>query len=314
MPPTSPLILALAATALVGLAVATAAAPLLVYSVSLATLGLAHVAVEMRYVEGRFGPRLSRTLIGGLFVLLGAVVLLRLLRTVGMLGADAVPVELGIVAGLTGLVTLDVGLRTGLGAVAGLLALGVTVGAVFAPIPTILLLGVLHNWTPLGFVAEATRGPTRRRWLGWGVVAFVVLPGLLASGVLHDATASLGLQDATVFGTGPLSRQLGAYLPRDWHAETWAVPVFSAIAFAQCMHYAAVLGVLPRFAPQAPSGPLGRPSWSTYLGLVALGTAVLLAGYAGDFGLARQTYGIVAAVHAWVELPLLLLALRPATS
>jgi len=297
------------------LALATAAAPLLVYSITLATLGLAHIAVEMRYVEGRFGPRLSRALVRGFLLLLGAVVVLRILRVAGLLGAEGAPLELVIVAGLVALVTVDLGAAVGPVRRVGALAIGIAavlaIGAGLAPIPTLLLLGVLHNWTPLGFVAEATSGAERRRWLWLGAIAFIALPGLLASGVLHSWTEAWGLRDATVLPTGPLTAQLGAYLPRAMHAERWAIPVFSAITFAQCMHYAAVLGVLPLFAPRAPAGPLTRLSWPVYLGLILLGTLVLLAGYSDDFRSARQVYGIAAAVHAWVELPLLLLALRP---
>ena len=79
------------------------------------------------------------------------------------------------------------------------------------------------------------------------------------------------------------------------------------MVFAQCMHYAAVLHVLPRLVGAPPSGspPSGAPSF--VLATVVL-TLVLLALFAYDFKEGRSWYGLAAAVHAWVELPILLLA------
>ena len=44
---------------------------------------------------------------------------------------------------------------------------------------------------------------------------------------------------------------------------------------------------------------------------VVLLSAVAFVGYAVDFKVARSWYGLAAAVHAWVEVPVLLLALAP---
>jgi hypothetical protein len=43
--------------------------------------------------------------------------------------------------------------------------------------------------------------------------------------------------------------------------------------------------------------------------LVLLTTVLLVVAFASDFPEARRGYGVLAAVHAWLELPILLLAL-----
>jgi hypothetical protein len=44
--------------------------------------------------------------------------------------------------------------------------------------------------------------------------------------------------------------------------------------------------------------------------VVGLAGAVAFVAFVADFAGARAWYGVIAAVHAWVELPVLLLALR----
>ncbi len=301
------------ALGLVALAVLAAAAPLLTYSLSLATFGLAHVAVELRYVEARFRTRLSTHLVAGLALLVGGVMVLRALRL-----ADAraptlrLQAELALVALVSGSITWDLGLRAGLASATAVgVAAAIGLGAALAPIPTLLVLAVLHNWTPVGFVAEAAPAHERPRWLGWGLLAFVVLPALVAAGPLQAVTDAWGLRDWTLLPTSSLAKHLGAFLPRAWHTEPWAPRLFSAVAFAQCMHYAAVLGVLPGLAPTERVGPLTSIPWSTYAALVVAGSLLLGAGWLTDFGTTRSVYSIFASVHAWVELPVLILALAP---
>ena len=43
--------------------------------------------------------------------------------------------------------------------------------------------------------------------------------------------------------------------------------------------------------------------------LLALAGAAGLAGFSGDFAQGRAVYGVFASVHAWLEIPLLVLAL-----
>src|ERR1700754_4763588 len=95
--------LAIAAAVMLGGAVilAAVAAPLLVYSVSLATFGLAHVLSELRYVDRRFGRTLGMSHVAVMSVLLAGAVAARAGGVFGILGpAVAVTLELSCVAAL----------------------------------------------------------------------------------------------------------------------------------------------------------------------------------------------------------------------
>jgi len=179
---------------------------------------------------------------------------------------------------------------------------------------TILVLACLHNWTPLGFLADGLPADERRRGRWLVGVAFIVVPALIATG-LPSRLLGTAWQELTVLPTGSLASNLGAYLPSAVHHTDWAVQAFSAFVFAQCMHYAAVIGVLPRIAPggdgaDAAIGLSRIPGRPWLIGVVIL-SAVGFIGYTADFREARAWYAIIAAVHAWVEVPVLLLALVP---
>jgi len=113
--------------------------------------------------------------------------------------------------------------------------------------------------------------------------------------------------EASLLAAGSLALHLGAYLPASWQGESWALPLFSAAVLLQCLHYAVVIHVLPRLQPDAEASsalPWPRPTVFR-AALVALGALTFLA-FAASFSSARRFYGLLAAVHAWVELPLLL--------
>jgi len=308
--------------ALVALAtVASVSAPLLTYGTTLALFGGAHVATELRFVDRRFGPRLGSGLRWGLVGLLAVVVLLRLGKALSWWKGE-LPLRLElIVVLLLGALVLPVLLRFGGGRAAlavgllGLLALGLAA----APAATILCLAVLHNWTPLGFVAEASPAGSRRRNLGLALLAFLGLPALVATGLPAALLASLGAgwPELRLFDSGPLSRNLGVYLPAAWHEAPWALDLFRAAVLAQCLHYTWVIGVLPRLpSPAGASGPwlgLAEVNGRVFALAVAALSLVGLFGWSQDFHGSRSWYGLVAAVHAWIEVPILLLALVPAT-
>lgn len=291
-------------------------APLLTYSVGLATFGVGHVLWELRYVRQRFGSRVQ----GGLLVWISLCLLANVVVRAGYLveawpGLIGPQTELALIAGLAAAV-VPILWHAGparaavAAAVAGVLVLGLFE----APLLTFVGLSVAHNLTPVGFVAEALSGTQRRRALALCALLFAGVPALIASGVPSAIAASVGMHapDLSVLATGPLTQQLGVYLPRFVHAWPSAPALFSAAVFAQCMHYLAVLHLLPRLKGEALSPPLMDAT--RFLGLTVLLTLVFAAGYAMDFGGARGWYGIMAAVHASLEIPLLLLALMPRAS
>jgi hypothetical protein len=304
-----PLTLASAGVAMALVLVAAVAVPLATYTVALAMFGLAHVVSELRYVDHRFGARLRGGLWIWIVVPVGLAVLVRIASIAGVLQPHTAAVlELALGAALlAGPLRVMQGRRPWVVLVAALLA----AGAVLAPFETLLALAIAHNFTPLAFLADALRGNARRTVLALASIPFVWLPLLIASGLPYEWLADTRLfePDATPFASGPLDLNIGVYVPRGLVSEDAALHLFSAAVFAQCMHYAAVILVLPRLI-----GPAARPlvKWprpALFAGYAAAAAAILLAGFAVDFQVARQVYALPALVHAWIEIPILLLAL-----
>ncbi len=298
-------------------ALAATSAPLLVYSVTLAVFGLPHVLSELRYVSRRFGPDLGERLRLGLLILLGGVLLLRGGRQLGWwTGLAVTRVELLLALSLALLVAPALWRAGGRTRVIGLglLALG-AIGVAISPVHTLFALAISHNWTPVGFLADAFSGARRRGVMLACFVIFLVIPLLIASGLPMHALAQAGLYlpEQSVLPTGPLAGHFGAYLAPDWRDQPWTEAAFQALVYAQCLHYAAVLIVLPRLQ-RAPTGWPARLAEveDARFGVMCVGVALVsLAWYSSDFDGARGFYSLPAGVHAWVELPLLLLALIP---
>lgn len=311
----SPLRSAPLAATLVVAALASVAWPLATYTLTLAAFGLAHVLSELRYVDLRFGPRLGRALAWGIGAALGVIVLVRLSLMAGALGhAVGLVLELGCGLCLVALVLPTLFRARPWAGVVGLcVALALALAIVVDPVAALLAIAVLHNLTPVGFVLEATHGASRRR-AAWACgVVFGVVPLAIALGWLFALVVPLGVvaPEASPLGYGPLQEAMRAYLPVELLAPATALHLFCACVFLQCTHYVAVLLVLPRLLPRGAEGRLRWPGarwWPWVLGA----TVLALVPFAIDFGEARRGYGVLAAVHAWVELPLLLLALQGA--
>lgn len=294
-------------------AMAAAAFPLLVYSTTLAAFGLAHVASELWYVDHRFGRRVRMELVVGAAVLLAAVVVVRLLTMTRVVApADALVIELALVCAL-GALALPTLFRKGAAAAAvGIAVVGaLAFGTMLVPAMTLSLLAIVHNATPVGFLVErAEPGAARVRMAAWCAIAFVAVPLLVASGAIGDVLAMIGIgsHNASVLPTGPLRDHLYVYLPRSLHALEGAPDWFAAVVCAQVLHYGAVIGVLPRLvsAGEVPRAPWPAVKW-VVVGIVALGVG-LFVHFAIAFAEARSIYGLAAGVHAWIEVPVLLLA------
>lgn len=313
------------ALALLALAAATAlvvsAAPLVVYATTLALLGFAHVVVELRYVRDRFAGRLERRLVVAWLVLLGLIVASRvtaLLRVA--LPFDRGVAELALLAALL--------LVTALGAPHGrrlaALALSAPLGTALwmaPPAAALALLAFAHNLTPLGFLAERLRGRAAAPALLVAAVAFLVVPLLLLAGAGDFLLERLALprSDGAFLAIGEVDDHFTAFLPPAWLAEEFAPRLFTAAVYLQCAHYFAVLHVLPRL--QATTGaterdatavPASRPASVAPWRRRAIVAAALLTGAAllllfhRSFPDGRRIYGVAAALHAYLEWPLLL--------
>ncbi|MEQ8762846.1 MAG: hypothetical protein RL885_02895 [Planctomycetota bacterium] len=292
------------------LALVATGAPLLVYSITLAVFGLPHVLVELRYVDERFRLRISRPLLILFGSLLAGIVSLRVMSFTNAASWPFAELELLLVIALVAAAGLAVRGGSIARALSMLTAMTFLAGALLAPLATLVLLAVLHNLTPIGFLAEALRGPERRRALLLCGVAFGVVPLVLLSGAAEALLASfVGIHlDASPFAMGGLHDHLGAFVPATWQSRSFGIRLFTVAAYLQCLHYAVVLYVLPRLSG-ADESESAWPAWSTFRLLVAALAGVFLIGFAVSFGEARAVYGFFAAVHAWVELPILLIAL-----
>jgi hypothetical protein len=284
--------------------VVTVALPLATYTTSLALFGLAHVLSELNYIDRRFRVRLvgARLWIGAPILL---AVVARAAAISGKLPAavDAV-IELGAATMLAAGATWRMPCHRVVGFVVGVI-LGA--GAAAAPFQMLLGLAILHNLTPLGFVAEALRGGRRRRALMLLSIPLVALPLAIATGLPYAAFASMGLgwPEARFLASGPLAFNLGVYVPASLVSSDWALHAFSGAVFAQIMHYAAVILLLPLLAAEAPA----RWSWRGLVAGIAVAGVALAFVFFADYGLARQLYGLAALVHSWIEISVLLLAL-----
>ncbi len=293
--------------------VAVGFAPLATYVLMVAAFGLPHVLSELRYCDERFSARSSLAPLAIVGALVGIIASLRVASTAGALPTYvATLIELGLGAVLA-LVAAWFMRRWRIAGVAVALAFGL--GVVYAPIVTFLVWAWLHNLTPLGFIAEATRGEERRRLLATLSIFFLVVPAIVATGVVHQVMFALtGFNAAdgpSVFGAG--ARPLASFLAPGATVES-DVALFSAAVVAQAMHYVAVILFLPRLITtrvgiaQAPSlAPW--PNWPMFAWGVAGIAAAAFVVYAVDYTTARAAYGVAAAIHAWVELPIFLLAL-----
>lgn len=288
---------------------AVAVAPIAAFVLMISAFGLPHVLYELRYVDERFSARMSPAplaAIGALIALIAAARIANGLHLV--MGNLFLWIELGLGAALALTATALMRQNKPLGALIGA---AFALGAVFAPIPTFLVWAWLHNLTPLGFVAEITEGEERRRWLLMLSIPFFVLPALVATGVFHDLANLLfrvaELQWTSMFGAG--YKPLLSFLPPD----SWDLNLFSAAVVAQSMHYVAVIVLLPRLLRAKQGTPVQTivpwPSWPVFAAAVAAIAAVAFGIYAVSYTDARAAYGVAAAIHAWIELPILLLAI-----
>ncbi len=306
--------LGLAGVAVVATAIAACVVPLWTYALSLALFGLPHVATELRYVDERFGARLRPSTFHGLALLLAAIAVLRAL---GLAGAgdslQRAMVELGLGAALVA-VTLPMLAARGpvFAGAGGALVAAAVLAAWRAPLDAIVVLALLHNLTPVGFLGERLRGAHRRKALFACAAVFAVIPLLIASGIAPAWCERLGfaLLESGPPRVGELELHLGAFVPPAWRSDEVGLDVFRAAAFLQCMHYAVVLHVLPRLGGgEETRGARLRWPKPRRFRIASLWTGALFSvAFAATFTDTRAFYGVFAAVHAWIEIPILLLA------
>jgi hypothetical protein len=295
------------------IAIASISFPLAVYSIGIACFGLTHVLTELRYVNQRFSSRL----VPGLQIIFGllliAVVGTRCLAIGNVLSAEVgLAIELGIV-GLLVLMVLPNLWSSGWSgrlAIFGSMAF-LIFGTWYAPLATILVFALLHNLTPIGFLFERLQGVQRKQAMLICLGAFVLMPVLIMTGLPDRLLSSLGIvfRDMNFFQLPSLFSQLGAYVPPVVQQQAWATHYFCAAVYLQCLHYLVVIGLLPRLGG---GSAMKSPAWLTtnQFNWVLIGLSTMLwVWFTKSFVDARRFYGLIAAIHAWLEIPILLLVL-----
>jgi len=287
-------------------------APLATYTLTLAAFGLPHVLSELRYVDRRFGRRIARHILLAVAILLPAIVAIRASVVFHVISAEhGVPAELGGVAALA-LACARGPVRQK--ALALLIAGALGVATALSPFTTAITLSILHNATPLGFFWQIAPRRARPRVMMLATFALIGLPLLVATGWPREALALLvgTIPAFDPLHAGPLAAHLYVYVPPQFVATHAAIDLFTASVVAQGAHYASVIVVLPlllrRFDPRA----RGLILWPRGLSFAALCGAAVVLGLARSFegfAEARALYGIFASIHAWIEIPVLIVAL-----
>jgi hypothetical protein len=287
------------------------AIPVATYLVLLALFGFAHVLTELRYVDGRFSSRLGPMVLRGILGLVATIAIVRSVVIAGLIPVSlGIGIEIAIGAGLAALAATTAPSRPILVAA---LVLVFTAMAIASPLHALMTMAILHNLTPLGFFAEALPQKEARIVVGGLTIPFLVIPLFIATGLPREAMAAVADVSATwVPLGGPAARHLGAFLPPEAIRTTWAIDAFAGAVFAQIMHYLAVIVVLPRFAKARQLTGETLVPWPRGLALLAtIGglCALLFLYFMLDYGQAKAVYSTFAAIHAWLEVPILLLAL-----
>jgi hypothetical protein len=283
-----------------GSAVGAMAFPFATYAITLATFGLAHVAIELRYIDSRFHHQIDRTLELRLVGLLIAIGWWRYCAICGWLAAEVAHVlELSCGLGLVLLPTQYLGRSNWRSILPGIILSGILgIGIIRDPIATSVILSIGHNLTPIGFILERQVFKNYLALFVCGVV-FCAIPLFICIWQLLHTSAPVNLVTNSVY--------LNAFVASGWQKSAIAYPLFSAAVFLQCMHYTAVIGLFSQWTHDRAPTLLPWLDRRYFYPLIAGISICLLVAYQHDFRLTRSVYGIIASIHAWLEIPLLLL-------
>jgi hypothetical protein len=282
------------------LAALCVALPLATWAVAIAVFGLPHVLFEMRYVAHRFGVRLR-----ALALLIGAPLGIALAARAAGSGRLISPELAGVIELVCGALLALIAVsamrrRRGVGVC---VAAAIVAGAYVSAPLTLLVLSLLHNFTPVALLADAAP-EGRKAAAAARAAAFFLLPPLIVM-----TGAPFGLLDA-IGWTAPtwsplpasqLDGAISTYVPASFLQSDWALHAFSAAVMAQCLHYYATIRILPSLSPAPTSGG----------GIVAIVVAsgLMTALFLSDYTSAKSLYSLAALAHSWIEIPVLLLAL-----
>jgi hypothetical protein len=281
--------------------------PVTLAVVAVAVFGVAHLALEVRYVVGRSSSQVPLPVLAWLFVPLTLIALLRLFPQ-GRAGTQAEAlIALGLVAGAWAWCLRGrwPALSFGLAAVGGVLAV-----ALRRPDLYVVAVVHVHNLTPLVFLWEWSRerGTSLGRSLfrASQLLWAVVVPALILVGAVD------GRAPSWLVWTGDRSaaQVMSVFSPPGW-GDPWPARLLMVFCFAQLMHYVIWCGFLPAVARSdhhramtiGAVGRVFRPRLFVPVALAAAVTLGVLQVASGTLG--RRWYAAVASYHAYLEFPIL---------
>lgn len=273
--------------------------PVPLYLVSLALFGLPHVIWEMAFLRSRYGARWPAIWWRALWLVLLAQAALRMAVWYGVYPSALSAITDLLALLLLGAIVLLAPRGTSWRARLAGAALAITMFLLLEHgevLGALLILALLHNLTPLALAWDLARDHRYARALAWTISALFVLPLLVAASGWQGSTALLADSHGGL---------LDSQLPAAWHGA-FRPALLSAVVLAQCLHYYCVIVLLP----QAERQRTARAILPASLRGVALAAAGLLAIYfIIDYQGARTLYAVAAGAHAWLEWPVLLMAL-----
>lgn len=275
--------------------------PLPLYLVSLALFGLPHVVWEMGFLRSRYGARWPWRW----WLPLWGILLLQAAARIGV-WLGAYPASSSQIVDLASLMLLALWLALAPLKVPWPLRLaGLVLAAVMlwllqndAIVTALLILALAHNLTPMLMVWDLAREDATQKRLAYFISALFVLPVLMVASAWSGAITPAFLSSQQAL--------LSSQLPASWGQSSLQQALLSAMVLAQCLHYYCVIYCLPQAETQRRGQPVlpRRVMWIT-VGIVA----AMLLYYAHDYSAARKLYAVAAGAHAWLEWPVLLLAL-----
>jgi hypothetical protein len=271
------------------------------------TLGVPHVAADVRYLVLRRG--LPRAFRHAVWLIAAAMVALRVAYEAHMLDAAPMLAEhaLGSAWVLLGALFGTYASRIrydSLAVIAGACGLG----ALALAFPSSFQLVLAHAHNPIAMLIWLTlfRRSLRTAWLP--ISLMLGGAGLLASGTLLDFTLRHGRLSAL---------GLHLFLATDWIApglpDGPAVALTTSFAYLQGLHYAIWLVAIPQQDSAAQGSTTFRMAWRGLVGdfgrsraglICGLTVCVLVAGAVSPL-LTRNLYLSLATFHSWLELALL---------
>ncbi|MFI6443502.1 hypothetical protein [Kitasatospora sp. NPDC050543] len=266
----------------------------------LATFGILHNVLELRYVAGRFGNVLAGPFLKLLLALITGIVLCRLLPPSTGSRAAEILLAYGLLAVACGHALRR---RPALLAAAAVLLPSAAATSLAFPGYHFVVLAHLHNLVPLLFLGEWSRRLARGRaaFLAAQWCWVLAVPVLLLSGALDRWLAA---------GTATTGRLAAAYTPPAWLDTSAGLRFVTVFAFLQTMHYVVWVWFLPRYAPDATAAferraPVLRGPRAWALGIAAGAALAVL--FATDYAQGKALYAALASYHAYLEFPVLLL-------